>query len=209
MSCAANRSIIAGTSLLLVTGFAERVGATTPAPREALSGGCLKRQDRVPEIYFYEWSVNRWRSSETRSTLSLAGRGLYRELLDLCYTQGSITANFQILASQVGCAPIEIEQNWPLIKRHFQRDPHDPTRLRNKVADVYRKQYFSYISAQKAFGAVGGKRKAQRINEMSRGTASLEENRTYTEGIECAAPRRQILPHFLGSVVRPDRPQAA
>jgi len=135
----------------------------------------VRRQDRIPEVYFYEWSVNRWRTSETRAILSLAGRGLYRELLDLCYAQGSISSDFQILAAQVGCAPTEIEQIWPKIKRHFYADKHDPQRLRNHASDMYRKQFFEYISVQKDKGRVGGLQKSIKMKDMSSSGLSLVE----------------------------------
>lgn len=38
----------------------------------------------------YPWYIADWRNSETRLSLTLLQRGLYRELLDYCYLEGSL-----------------------------------------------------------------------------------------------------------------------
>lgn len=126
----------------------------------------MRRRDRFAEVYFYEWSINRWRTSETRTQLSMAGRGIYRELLDLCYAQGSISKDFRVLAAQVGCDPVELEQIWPLIRRHFYTDKHDPERLKNHASDQYRKHFFGYIEGQKQKGRLGGLQNVPVISDI-------------------------------------------
>ncbi len=132
-------------------------------------GRALKRQDRTPEVYFYEWSVNRWRTSETRARLTMAGRGIYRELLDLCYAQGSVPSDFQVLASMLGCAPVELETVWPQISRHFYTDKKDKNRFRNAPADARRKQFFAYVRTQRENGKSGGRPKAKPDKEIETG----------------------------------------
>jgi hypothetical protein len=155
----------------------------------------MKRQDRIPEVYFYEWSISRWRTSETRARLTMAGRGIYRELLDLCYAQGSIPKDFQTLASLVGCAPIEIEQVWANISRHFIDDKLDKNRLRNKTADVIRKNFFKYVSSQRVKGKKGGIAKSSSTNDISNSglaVASAEHKPRVDEGREDKSRLQQI-----------------
>lgn len=126
----------------------------------------MKRQDRTPEVYYYEWSVSRWRASETRAQLDSAGRGIYREILDLCYVQGSIPKDRVVLAGQCGCLPEELERIWPTIARHFYQDRKLESRLRNKVSDVVRKNFFKHIGTQKVNGRKGGLVKSRNKNDI-------------------------------------------
>src|SRR5579875_616570 len=87
--------------------------------------------------------------SKTRLMLDSSGRGIYRDLLDMCYGQGSIPKDPALQAAHCGCTVAEIERVWPLISRHFVQDKNDPESLRNKVADTFRKSFFSYCNQQR------------------------------------------------------------
>ncbi len=135
----------------------------------------MKRHDRVPEIYFYEWSVSRWRSSETRAQLSPLGRGIYREILDLCYVQGSIPKDLKILAAQCDCSMADLETIWPVIGRHFCKHKRDAERLTNKTADVIRENCLRYFQRQKRNAQSGGNAKALGIKNIpSSGSATFK-----------------------------------
>jgi uncharacterized protein YdaU (DUF1376 family) len=61
-------------------------------------------------IQSYPWYIADWRESETRLSLTLSQRGLYRELLDYCYMEGSLPEDRKILLSIAGAtAEAEIE----------------------------------------------------------------------------------------------------
>jgi len=53
----------------------------------------MKSRTRVSEIHFYEWSISRWVTSTAHDELDALGRGVYREMIDACYAQGSVTAD--------------------------------------------------------------------------------------------------------------------
>ena len=127
----------------------------------------MKRQDRTPEVYFYEWSVSSWHNSDTRHQLDSAGRGIFREILDLCYTQGSITKDRKLLASQCGCTEAEMEAVWPIISRHFFTKKNDSFRMENSRSNAVRKHFFAYVSSQRKKGKKGGEVKAKGIIEIS------------------------------------------
>ncbi len=146
----------------------------------------MKHQDRPPEVYYYEWSVNRWRASETRALLNSAGRGIYREILDLCYVQGSIPKDIATLAKQCDCEPSEIEAIWAIISRHFYQDKHDKNRLRNKFSEVKRKTFFAHMKTQKQNASNGGAAKSRKSREISSG-GSAQEKRILTNTILTAA----------------------
>lgn len=109
----------------------------------------MRRKQRIPDIHFYEWSVIRWLGSDTRALLDPAGRGIFRELLDLCYTQGSIPRDFELMARKADCTVEQINRVWPSISKHFQADKKDKTVFRNRFADTYRRNYFAFILQKK------------------------------------------------------------
>lgn len=53
-------------------------------------------------IQSYPWYIADWRESETRRRLTPLQRGLYRELLDYCFLEGSLPDDRQILFSIAG-----------------------------------------------------------------------------------------------------------
>ena len=52
----------------------------------------------------YPWYISDWRESETRNSLTLSQRGLYRELLDYCYLEGSLPGDRSMLFRIAGCS---------------------------------------------------------------------------------------------------------
>lgn len=139
------------------------------------------KNSRPDEMTRYEWSVSRWIASETRLSLDPAGRGIYRDLLDLCYMTGSIPSDMDLLCRLTSSTPEEMERAWPVIKRHFQTDKHDHSRMRNSYADITRKNYFSFLNEQRAKASKKhsktGKNNSNQVNEIDRvGSATAEVN---------------------------------
>lgn len=117
------------------------------------------RRERVPEIHYYEWSVIRWTSSPTREMLNAAGRGIYRELMDRCYTQGSIPASHELLARICASTSEEFEAAWDVIQGHFPQDKKNPDLRVNKHATLYRKSFFTSKKRNRENGVTGGRPK--------------------------------------------------
>lgn len=109
----------------------------------------MKKNSRPDEMTRYEWSVSRWISSETRLALDPAGRGIYRDLLDLCYMTGSIPSDIGLLCRLTNCTPEEMEATWPVIKKHFEVDKNNVARMISPVAILVRKNYFSFLNEQR------------------------------------------------------------
>jgi hypothetical protein len=135
----------------------------------------MARKDRIPEVYYYEWRAATWFGSKTRLQLDSSGRGIYRELLDLCYAQGNCPRDPDLQATFCGCTRDEIERVWPLIKRHFFVSKHDPEMLENKVANVFRRSFFKFHARQKQNGKNGGRPKANPLKEIQ--TTGLENEK--------------------------------
>jgi hypothetical protein len=89
------------------------------------------------KFHYYRWEPLRWRISETRGRClalpkgfeAMAALGVYRELIDYCFIEGSIPSDIGGLAAVVGC-PVEImEAVWPAIKGKFSQKRRHPERL--------------------------------------------------------------------------------
>ena len=145
----------------------------------------MKTKGRMAVVHHYEWSVTRWFTSPTREALDAAGRGIYRDLLDVCYTQGAIPSDHEILARMCRASSEEFERAWNVIGSHFKRHSKDASALINSHANVFRNDYFRYIREQKSRGASGGtatgKRKRSKINDKE--SAGCSESPATAENI--------------------------
>lgn len=117
------------------------------------------RRTRESTVTYYEWHVSRWLASDTRALLDPAGRGIYREALDLCYATGSIPKDPQLLARKLDCTEEQLRRVWPVISRHFRVDKKHPDTLTNRFADMFRSNFFTYLTDQKTRASKGGKNK--------------------------------------------------
>jgi hypothetical protein len=125
------------------------------------------KRNRVDEIHYYEWRLTAWMGSETRDRLDAAGRGIYRELLDACYAQGSFPDDPAWICRRCACSCQEFDQVWPLIKRHFKPigDTKNPRRY-SVVATMFRKRYLDFVKSQIA--------KSHRASEMRTSGSSMD-----------------------------------
>lgn len=70
-------------------------------------------------IHSYPMYVADWVRSETRIKLSSAGRGMFRELLDYCWIEGSLPNDVRALKSISGGTDKEFAAEWPVMERCF------------------------------------------------------------------------------------------
>lgn len=70
-------------------------------------------------IHSYPMYVADWVRSETRIKLSSAGRGMFRELLDYCWIEGSLPNDVRALRSISGGTDKEFALEWPIMERCF------------------------------------------------------------------------------------------
>jgi hypothetical protein len=91
--------------------------------------------------------------------LDPAGRGIYREIIDLCYTQGSIPKDLELLARKVDCTEEQMRRVWPIIEKHFRADKKDKSVLVNHAINTRRNAIIHYHVQQKRNGVQGGKKK--------------------------------------------------
>ncbi len=73
-------------------------------------------------VHAYQWFISDWMQSEKVASMSLQERGLYRELLDLCYAQGSLSADESTLIKLTRSERGEFRRAWPKVKQCFYLD---------------------------------------------------------------------------------------
>jgi uncharacterized protein YdaU (DUF1376 family) len=128
----------------------------------------MKKPNRVLDLAYYHWSILRWMTSDTRNLLDATGIGIYRELLDRCYAQGSIPAEPELQARISKCTLDQLSAVWPLIKSNFRAIKNHPERLENPPATLYRSSNFTFRGEQIRSGSNGGRAKANRKKDISR-----------------------------------------
>ncbi len=149
------------------------------------------KPDRTLEIHYYDWRLSAWAMSETRDRLNAAGRGIYRELLDHCYAQGSFPSDVDWICRKCACTLAEYEAVWPIISRHFPKGRQDGYR-KNIIADMFRKKTFAYLTKQ--IDAKKGKKKKPFESETDFGFNSAKNG----EKREPVTAREIIEMHKLG-----------
>lgn len=93
-----------------------------------------QRRDPLP---YYPWHVKDYRANRKVQRMSYLERGLYRELLDECWTEGAIPDDLAALADICGCPFDVMADAWAKIRPCFAEHPDNPALLINlRVEDV-------------------------------------------------------------------------
>lgn len=82
-------------------------------------------------MMWHKWYPSRWLSSETRLRMTPTERAIYRDLLDVCYQEGSIPSDERTLAGLAAVSITELRRAWPEVSKKFI--PTDDGRLTNPV----------------------------------------------------------------------------
>lgn len=158
---------------------------------------------------WYKWFVRDWLTSPTRFKLSMLERGLYREILDVHYAEGSIPADEKVLARMVAATPEEFAEAWPAVSVFFEPHDKDSSRLVNPRAAAVIKEQDKWQKNQRVNGSKGGrpkktdglaKRKRSQTESKPMGfenetqkkaRARASESDTDTEQIEIQTPSNE------------------
>ena len=69
---------------------------------------------------YYKWFWQDWRANRKAQRMNYIERGLYRELLDECWVEGSIPNNLNILAEICGCPNDVMANAWQVLESCFK-----------------------------------------------------------------------------------------
>lgn len=68
---------------------------------------------------YYKWYWRDWRANRKVQRMSYVERGIYRELLDECWAEGSIPASIEELAEICGCSKEVMAEAWQVLSNCF------------------------------------------------------------------------------------------
>lgn len=119
-------------------------------------------------LHFYPWDVTLWRGSETRMRFTPAERYFYRELLDHCYTEGSIPDDIIVLAKIADIDLKDAEEMWPVVRTKFTKSGD---RWEHPKANEVIRQAIEKTEKHKVAGSKGGKSKAKAMLEQTQSEA--------------------------------------
>ncbi len=110
------------------------------------------------KLHSYPWYPDDWRSSETRLGMNLEERGIYRELLDHCWIEGSLPVDDRKLKLIAGASDDEWQRSSKTVIAEFATEGE---RLHHRKVDNRRPELLSYHSERSEAGRRGGKKRAE------------------------------------------------
>lgn len=117
----------------------------------------MTRVRKGEPLPYYRWFWRDFRANRKVQRMSWQARGLYRELLDEFWAEGSLPNDLEKLADICGCKLSEMKQLWPEIEPCWELWPEG---FRNAKMDEQRTDA-DYVRAQNAAnGRSGGRAKA-------------------------------------------------
>lgn len=116
----------------------------------------------MAKLPWYKWYPTDWRLSESRADMDLAERGLYRDLLDIHYSDGSIPADPAVLAKMLSVDPVAFAAAWVKVSLRFKPHRTNPERLVNKRAAKACKELATYRQAQSEIARIAAKERSKR-----------------------------------------------
>lgn len=120
------------------------------------------------ETPWFKWFPAAWLSSETRLTMSVLERSVYRDLLDCCYERGSIPSDPVLLAKLADVTQDQFAEAWPKVSQKFI--PCSDGRLSNSTVlqELAKRGGVSDVRANA--GKAGGLKSGQTRRERSKQT---------------------------------------
>lgn len=112
----------------------------------------------VRALPYYKWFWQEWRANRAVQRMGYVERGLYRELLDECWSEGGIPNDVAEMAEICGC-PVDVMANaWQVLSKRFELSPNGM--LVNERLERERTDKDRVRLARAEAGRKGGKAKA-------------------------------------------------
>lgn len=112
---------------------------------------------------YYKWYWQDWRANRKVQRMSYVERGLYRELLDECWIEGSIPDDISELADICGCPEQIMADAWQTLSKCFVLDG---TVWRNEKLESMRTERDQQRIKKAESGRLGGLAKSMKAKEI-------------------------------------------
>jgi uncharacterized protein YdaU (DUF1376 family) len=120
-------------------------------------------------LFFFKWEQDRWLKSQKRTSLSLAARAIFLELLFRNCSEGSLPTDHDALARISLSTPAEFRRAWPCIKDAF---PEKNGRLQNDNATAI---YLAAVKKSKKAEESAGSRWGNDANAYANACANASQ----------------------------------
>ncbi|WLT30074.1 DUF1376 domain-containing protein [Geothrix sp. PMB-07] len=113
---------------------------------------------------YYKFYWQDWRASRTVQRMNYVERGLYRELLDECWVEGSIPSDHVELADICGCPEQVLTDAWQMLSKCFKDAGNG--RLINLRLNEERTEHDQIRAAKAIAGRSGGLAKSNKVTPL-------------------------------------------
>jgi uncharacterized protein YdaU (DUF1376 family) len=124
--------------------------------------------DKAPA---YQWYPRDYMSDEAVALMSYEQRGIYRDLLDRQWLEGSIPADLSQLAAILRIPVSRFEKLWPQVSAKFK--PAGEGRLVNTRMEREREKQDAYRELQRQKGISSGRARAKRQPDANHGSTTV------------------------------------
>lgn len=142
-------------------------------------------------LHSYPWYIKDWLLSEARLTMTLEERGLYRDMLDMFFDQGSLPADERALFRMAACETHEFKRAWPVVRKKFtERDG----RLYNQKAEEVLSKKLATREIRASIGRLGGLAKQKQMESKQPSKQPSKPEAIATNLLEQTVPARARSP---------------
>lgn len=146
---------------------------------------------------YYKWHWQAWRANRRVQRMTCLQKGIYRELLDECWADGSIPDDISALADIAGCTEQELTDAWQLLSKCFYEVT--PGRLTNRKLEEQRTETDALRATRSRAGEAGGKQKLANAKQLS-GTCHIEEREEKRKRVSPRDKRESVVHPFFGEL---------
>lgn len=132
---------------------------------------------------YYRWFWQDWRANRTVSRMTYIERGLYRELLDECWAEGSVPDSMDAMAEICGCPVDVMASAWQVLSKCFRlidgrwhNDKLDSVRTEKDAERVKRQSAGRLGGIRKSLNAIESVASAKQVLDVA-SVCHIEEKR--------------------------------
>lgn len=143
--------------------------------------------EKLPPLSYYKWHWQSWRANRKVQRMTYIERGLYRELLDECWSEGFVPNNIELMAEICGCPVETMASAWQVLSNCFVL--LDGVFINERMDRERTEKDFERAKRARA-GKVGGLHKALNSNDnlasakQVPSTCHIEEKRREEKSLE-------------------------
>lgn len=169
--------------------------------------------ERNKPLPYLRWYVTDYRASRRVQRLSWQERGIYRELLDECWIEGSVPDDIDRLAEIAGCPTGVMAEAWKNLRPMFAPiEGMDGMYLTSRRLESERSDDDAFRVNKSHAGRLGGLAKAsrakQKLAEPSQQLQQLQQSKAVREGASASASSPQGASASAEPMATPDQIRA-